>query len=332
MNKNIIKVALCLVLGAGLFIALSRVPVLSEDKKQAEPEAQEPEAEPAKGGDQPAQKVLDNMTYSRKADYSTMSRLIQEDVVLLGCRDDDPEGYEDQVQEVMKALSISYTGVTRQELETYNFSKTAALLCNCSEQGVSQKAADNIKTFLAKGGYLFATDWAIDGVIRKVAPGSLKSLGMGSQQGKQMTMVSPFEKNKEHLFLRGVFPKDKPSLQWMLDQGFKYYSAEKPENVTVLIVGDEKMKKEYRTDLVVVCWIYNGKGGYNPKFNEEQQSKTGDYLTKRAKQGVIMYVNSHFYMQKVGLKDVQGNSSMYQLIANFLIDAKLAKNARLQKK
>ncbi|MBI4834425.1 MAG: hypothetical protein HY811_06375 [Planctomycetes bacterium] len=310
----------------------------NDDKKDEPKESPKDDAE-TKGGDKPAQDVLDRMTVSRKADLTTMARLEAKEILVLGADPKDPDQYSDKVQEVLTALKIPYTPLRKSEIEKYDFKDVAAILCNCFVKDLNSTDTNRIKEFLSKGGYLFTTDWCLDTVIRKVSPGYLKTMGigkptmgggMGGGQEKEQVSVKPKEKMEKHIFLRDVFPEKAGDFKWVLDTGFKYFKLERPAEITVLIVGDEGMKKKYQQNEVVVCWTYGG-GEYNPVFSGYEKGSS-DYIKKRNKRGVIMHVISHFYMQALGFKDDKGNSSMYQLVANFLVDAKLAKNARETKK
>jgi len=314
----------CLIIG-GVWMTVGLISPGENYYSAAEEGKKDEEKPPVKGGDEAAQKVLDNMTVARKLDLTTMARLNKEEVLVLGAKEGDPDiaghQYFDKVQQVLDALKLPYTPVTSKDLETWDFKKVAALLCNCLVTDISTKAVNNIKDFMSKGGYLFTTDWCVDTITCKVAPGYIK--GIMANQSKTTLSVKPFEKNKNHIFLRDVFPKEVTKLPWLLDTGCKTFRIERPADVTALVIGPEEMKKNYRENIIAVTWTYEG-GGYNPSF-AGYQGDSGDYVKRRFKQGVVLHVVSHFYMQDLGLKDVNGNSSMYQLIANFLIDAKLAK-------
>lgn len=283
------------------------------------------------GGDEAAQKVLDKMTQSRKIDYGTMSKVVAPEVLVMGAKPEDEGISHDQVQSVLKVLKIPFTPITEKEVEDYDFKEAVVLLINCREPALSGKAQDKIKDFLAKGGYLFTTDWCVDSVVNRVSPGYIKSAGMGTEQGKDTVNIHPSEKNKDHIFLRDVFPKEMSDFKWVLDQGFKYFKVTRPEAVTVLIEAEEKMTRKYRNNVLAVCWSSGGDKGYNPKF-AGYKGEADDYVSTRSKTGVILHVASHFNMQGLGLNDVAGNSSMYQLLANFIVDAKLAKQNRKAKK
>ena len=302
---------------------------LGAEENNSDHPAEEP-APKVSGGDAPAKQVLNSMTVARKLDVTTLTKLKKREILLLGAAHDDRDTYMDKVQKVMRALSVPFTPVSRKQLETYDFSEVAALLCNCSELSLSGKAATNIKKFLKKGGYLFTTDWAIDAVVKKVSPGYIKSIGMGGS--KMNVPVGPEEKNKNHVFLRNVFPDKGSDLQWVLDGGSKIFKIVKKGKVTVLLASSSgQMLKKYRSDLIAVTWTVGGKNrGYNPKFSG--YGAGSDYVKKRSKSGVVLHVISHFDQQSLGFKDLKGNSSMYQLVFNFLVDAKLAKQARMLKK
>ncbi|MEK7449780.1 MAG: hypothetical protein AAB019_09905 [Planctomycetota bacterium] len=290
------------------------------------------------GGDAPARDVLKTMSVQRKTDYITIKQVKPEEILVIqgDKKWNNPSEYYDRVQDVLDALEIPYTLVEREKVRDQDFQKIAAVICNCVTGGVDKKGLVKIKDFVAQGGYFFSTDWCLATVIPHVANGYIKTGVQGSQhinaesgpsEYTEEVSVQPFEKNKNHIFLRDVFPKADAVYKWVLDDEFQTFKVVKPDDVTVLIVGDAAMLKKYKTNMIAACWTVDGKGGYNPLFSG-YKGESSDYLVNRGGKGVMLYVASHFAMQNLGHNDLKGNSSMYQLIANFILDAKLAKQFR----
>ncbi|MBI4834423.1 MAG: hypothetical protein HY811_06365 [Planctomycetes bacterium] len=297
--------------------------------------AEENKEEPAKpeGGDDSAKKVYETMSVKRKIDLTTVAKLTKEDILLVDAKtpEDKNTFIRDHLQDVMNALKLPYTLTNHEELETQDLSKAAVMVVNCTEVTLRQKASDNVKKFLESGGYIFTTDWAFDFFLQKVCPGYLKA-GNITQAEDHTVQINAFEKSGEHIFLRTVFPEGQTQLPWMFRKGARMFKIEKPNDVTVLVVGPESLKKEAGSNIIAVTWCLDPNAkGYNPKFSGYKDD-SGDYLRERPKKGVILHVANHYNQRIDGNPDVDANCSMYQLLVNFLIDARLSKLWREQSK
>ncbi|MCK5578192.1 MAG: hypothetical protein KAI63_01590, partial [Planctomycetes bacterium] len=269
-----------------------------------------------------AQKVYDGMTQARKIDLTTIARLQADDVLLVDAATPPNPGFfiRDKVQDVLRALKIPFTKVNHKDLETRDLKTVAALVVNCTEVSLSSQAVKNIKKFLSKGGYVFTTDWALDFFLLKVVPNSLKRGGIAQPPDQNIT-VNPDEKNKNHIFLRGVFPEGK-NVSWRFRKGCRVFNLRKTKGFTVLVTGPKSMQKDYGSDIIAVTWRYGSKKGFNPSFTGYAKGSS-DYVKKRSKKGVILHVASHYNQKNDGNSNVDANRSMYQLLVNFLLDAKL---------
>jgi hypothetical protein len=85
-------------------------------------------------------------------------------------------GIYDHVEDVLDALEVRHTVVEPVDLDRADLRPEQLLVVNCPG-AVSPRAVPRIRIFVAAGGSLFTTDWALRHVIEPAFPGVIRSGG-----------------------------------------------------------------------------------------------------------------------------------------------------------
>ncbi|MBI4534035.1 MAG: hypothetical protein HY711_08800 [Candidatus Melainabacteria bacterium] len=82
-------------------------------------------------------------------------------------------GKWDDSSRTMRSLGIPHTNIRPGKLKDYPFEGAKVLVVNCAGK-VPQESLQHIRNFVARGGYLLTTDWALDGLVRRAFPGYIE--------------------------------------------------------------------------------------------------------------------------------------------------------------
>ncbi len=79
-------------------------------------------------------------------------------------------GKYDDTGRTISDLGVPYTTINTGDVEGYDLSETKVIVVDCPG-GLSPVAMNKLRDFVARGGYLFTTDWLLDSLIEKTFPG-----------------------------------------------------------------------------------------------------------------------------------------------------------------
>ncbi len=95
--------------------------------------------------------------------FASASRYSAESVI-------DVKGEWDDSARTLRALNINHTSIRRGKLKDLDLRGVRVLVVNCAGE-VPRESLQKIRDFVAGGGYLLTTDWALDGCLQKAFPG-----------------------------------------------------------------------------------------------------------------------------------------------------------------
>lgn len=260
------------------------------------------------------------------------ARLIREavgaDVVVVA-------GVYDRVQDVLRAVQIKHVVIPAELLEKLNLLSTQTLMINCPGT-LSEVATRRVRDFVARGGYLVTTDWALT-TVAQAFPGTIAHNGRTTPND----VVSVHVHDGNEPLLRHVkVLRDHP--RWWLEGSSFPIRIQDPKSVRVLMSSDE-MRRRYGDGAVVVAFNYQqGKVLHMTSHFFLQQSKLVGESEKKAgrefakstgmnDQQVEELKRSGVDLDDVKAGEINAAYSMQQVSANLLVE-KQAANQELLKK
>lgn len=247
-------------------------------------------------------------------------------------------GVFDEVQKVLEKLGIPHTIVTKDQFAKLDLKHCKVLLINCDDHmqtPFSSDARKKITQFVAGGGYLWTSDWALEDVLIPCFPGYVKK---GSPEWPQDNVdVVPAKGMNGHPLLKDVFQKvryegaapqgggtvaskeikEKIDHRWEID-AVSFLIDPDPKLVTVLAESPDLEKKGTKFNAVAITFTYGPGGGKNdgPKnvstgFVDEKKTET-----PKRRPGKVLHILSHFGKQR----NQNDEYSLQHMLLNFIME------------
>ena len=178
-------------------------------------------------------------------------------------------GIYDHVERVLEALEMPCTRIASGQLLEVGLRPEQLLVINCPGE-VPERAIPRIRDFVASGGSLFATDWALKNVVQPAFPGTVEL-----RQAPTADDVVPIEiLDHDNPFLAGVMD-DQDDPQWWLEGSSYPITVVDPARVNVLISSREMDRRYGEASIaILIPW--------------------GD--------GEVFHMVSHYYLQRTELR------------------------------
>lgn len=258
--------------------------------------------------------VIGRMKKHRKSDVKTLERLGKTDLVVV-------RGRSDRVEDVLKSLKLEHKQIRREEFTKFELNPNSVLILNCNgnKDLFSEEELRKISNFVAKGGYLFASDWQLKFTIEKAFPGVIgfggetKRTKKGEEEKAPIQPVLP-----NHPYMRDVFPLstlERAGYRWKLDGRSHLIKILNKKGVVPLIQAPS-MSKTYRMPFVAVTFRWDGKVVTNNRV------ATGG--KKALEGGAVLHVLGHFKNQKDG----SDKFALQQLLLNFVLEKQREKRLK----
>jgi len=189
---------------------------------------------------------------------SDIESIKQADVIVV-------QGQYDHIEQVLTLSRTPFTLIAPSQLDTADLRPDQIVFVNCPGQ-ISPVGLRKLTTFVAYGGFLFTTDWALKHVLEPAFPGFVEY----NQKATADEVVRVEILEADDPFLKSLLgPGDDP--QWWLEGSSYPIRILDEKNVRVLVKSQEIHKKY----------------GESPVF-----------LTFDYKEGRIYHMISHFYLQR----------------------------------
>jgi hypothetical protein len=173
-------------------------------------------------------------------------------------------GQYDKVQQVLDHLELPYQTLPCQALEGVPLRADQVLVVNCPGN-FTPAGLEAVRRFVAAGGTLITTDWALSTTVQRAFPGTVEWTGkMTRDDVVAVSWVHP-----DSPFTRGVEVPGQ-TISWWLEGG-SYPIRVLDPRVTVLVRGAE-MGRRYGEDPLVVTFDYG--------------------------EGTVFHLTSHYYLQR----------------------------------
>ena len=197
------------------------------------------------------------MEETRPTDFKLIREAAGADVVVLS-------GVYDRVQDVLRAVQIKHVVVPPSLLDQMELMSTQTVMLNCPGN-VSEAGVKKLRDFVARGGYLVSTDWALR-TVEKAFPGTIGHNGRTTPNDVVSVQVHD---DKEPLLRHVKVMRDHP--RWWLEGSSYPIHVKDPKQVRVLMSSQE-MQTKYGDGAVVVAFHHQ--------------------------QGKVLHMTSHFFLQQ----------------------------------
>jgi hypothetical protein len=259
--------------------------------------------------------VLDRMRSTRPGTLRTLERLGPDDLIAI-------EGDYDEVQDVLTTLELPHHTVAAADFDALELDPTRQLLIvNCHSAPFSAAGVTKVREFVARGGYVFTSDWALRNLLKRAFPEAITMAGETAAEIK--TRIAPPGGVSINPLLRDVFPLN----PWRSGEGGGKAMTWQVDAVSDIVGATPALEVLVEAPDLPQCTIVactfgftTGKGGrpVTGAAPEEVQLRSGR----------VLHVLSHFSHQK----DESGDGyALQQLLLNFILEkqeARRAANAR----
>lgn len=245
--------------------------------------------------------ALDRMRRERPADVRTMERLRDDEILVI-------RGSSDRVEEVLRGLKLPHQVHERDALEALTLDPARqVLVLNCAgKEQMSDQGIAKIREFVARGGYLFTSDWELRNVLARAFPEVVAFLGETPNQDQKAT-IRPHPEAASHPLLRDVFPLSTwtdQSFSWNLDR--RSHMVRPNPQLVPLVISPEM--EAHGSSTLGFTFSFTAAGGGRPV--------TGA-VSDRVPIGQVLHVSSHFKNQR----DASGDGfALQQLLLNFVVE------------
>ncbi|MBX9948197.1 MAG: hypothetical protein K2Y39_03445 [Candidatus Obscuribacterales bacterium] len=138
------------------------------------------------------------------------------------------KGQWDKADRTLKNLGIQHTTIGAGQLNPVILAKAKVLVINCAGK-LERSSLQAIRDFVARGGYLLTTDWALDNMLRQTFPGYV-DWNKGKSKGN---VVDAHVVLPEREFFQGTVS----NASWKLDEESQTVRVLRPDAVKVLAVS-----------------------------------------------------------------------------------------------
>jgi len=251
------------------------------------------------------------MAKSAPLDAEALGRVEESDVIVV-------TGAYDHVELVLEALEVPFQVVGPGQLAKLKLRPSQLVVVNCPGMGLD-RTLPKLREFVADGGSLFTTDWALRHVIEPAFPGVLAF----NEKPTHDDVVRIEIHDRKNSFLNGVMDgADDP--QWWLEASSYPIRILAPERVEILLSSAE-LKDRYGEAPVAVLFKY-GQGEvfhmishyYLQRTDLRESRHKLNALSYATEKGVTLGADARLELSSLKLGDVESAASSARLMANIL--------------
>lgn len=238
--------------------------------------------------------------------YMVKERLLSEDKENIKIIDDISEndlivvnGTYDHMHLVLSSLRLPFIRISQHQLKDVKLEPHQTVFVNCATN-FPEDQARKLTTFVAQGGQLITSDWALKNVLEVGFPGYVSF----NEKLTADEVVRVEVMDKDDPVING-FLDEKTAPVWWLEGSSYPIKVLNKDKVKVLIRSNE-LKDKYGEEAVLI------------KFNHGK--------------GVVYHMISHFYLQRTETKDAKQktNANAYMLDKNISISEDSALKGQIE--
>jgi len=257
----------------------------------------------------------DRMASEAPLDAEALAAVVASDIVVVS-------GSYDHVERVLQALEVPYQTVQPGSFARVNLRPEQLLVVNCPGELTAAEII-KVRDFVAAGGSLFTTDWALRNVIEPAFPGLVEYNDRPT--GDDVIGIEVVDSDSP--YLQGVLDGD-DNPQWWLE-GLSYpIRVLDPERVRVLIRSGE-LGEKYGECAVAVVFEF-GKGEVFHMIShyylqrtelrsERHTMSAADYASEK---GVVFSPAMSEMVNDLSLGEVEAAATSARLFANIVATKK----------
>ncbi len=275
-----------------------------------------PEADSRLNAYQAAAKISKSrMAQEAPLDAAALEAIESSDIVVV-------TGCYDHVEQVLGALEVPYQVVDSGHLDKIALRPEQVLVVNCPGN-VSPAAIVRVREFVAAGGTLFTTDWALRNIVEPAFPGTIEYNDRPTSD--EVVRIEIVEADSP--YLAGVLDGENDP-QWWLEGSSYPIRVLDAEQVRVLIRSRE-LGERYGEEAIAVVFPY-GKGEvfhmishYYLQRTELRNARHAQAAASyAAEKGVSVDSETAKMMVDLNLGDVESAESSTRMVANLIADKK----------
>lgn len=231
-------------------------------------------------------------------------------------------GRYDHVEQVLDALQMPYTAVTTDQLPRLSLRPQQLVVVNCPGT-VPSACMVQIREFVAEGGSLFTTDWALRHVIEPAFPGLLAY----NERPTRDDVVRIEVRARDNPFLKGVMDAGDDPLWWLEGSSYPIRILD-PSRVEVLLESRELADRYGEAPVAVL--FKHGRGEvfhmishyYLQRAELREARHRAPAASYAAEKGVAMPAPMAAAVEDLALGEVEAAASSTRLFANVVADKK----------
>ncbi len=257
-------------------------------------------------------------------DLKVLNSVTKDDVVIV-------TGNYDRVEVVLDLAKIPYTLISPMKVNRFELNPKQILMINCPGKLMPDTFA-KIEKFVADGGHLFTTDWALINTLEQAIPGFLKSSLI--RTGNSVISIQREDTGESELLKNVFLPGGTPS--WWV---FSSHPYEIRSDKVKLLVKSAQLKKQFNLESVASEFNYKkGKVIHTATHFYQQrsiiasrhQARSGDDYVKNDLQIDISRLEADFASRLKNIKagQLEDTYSVIRFIANVIIARKKSQTAQ----
>ena len=225
--------------------------------------------------------VKERLTNENKENEKIIADISESDLVVI-------DGTYDHIHLVLSSLQLPFARVTQNQLKNIQLKPHQTVFVNCAS-GFPVEQARQLAQFVAEGGQLITTDWALKFVLEAGFPGYVSY----NEKPTSDEVVRVEIMDKEDSVVNGFLDEKTAPVWWLEGSSYPIKILNK-EKVKTLIRSKE-LKDKYGEEAVLI------------RFNHGK--------------GTVYHMISHFYLQRTETKDAKqkSNASAYMSDKNSYI-------------
>jgi hypothetical protein len=211
--------------------------------------------------------VRGKLEQESKDNIRILDNLTLNDIIVVG-------GTYDHIEMVLDGLKIPYTSIDQNDLMRINLKCHQTVFVNCAS-GFPATAAHKLAAFVAEGGQLISTDWALKNVMEVAFPNTIAF--NNKPTADEVVRIEVVD--KQDSVITGFLDEKADPVWWLEGSSYPITILNK-EKVKVLIRSKE-LKEKYGEEAVVVRFDFG--------------------------KGTVYHMISHFYLQRTETRDQKQN-------------------------
>jgi hypothetical protein len=277
---------------------------------------------------QASSKIMEKrMERERPLDLEVLKKVKESSIIIVA-------GTYDKVELVLDLIKVPYVLIQAYELDKIELNPDQMLIINCPGNNISTQSLTKIKIYVANGGFLFTTDWALLHVLEKIFPDYVKY----NQRPTGDDCVRVEVVSKDNKFLKGLFEGDSDPIWWLESSSYPIQILD--EKRVKVLVRSKEMAEKYGEAPIVILFEYED--GIVLHMTSHYYLQRAELRTKRHKMSAKEYVTKEIGLndQEADIEELEGLSlgeaesaySTTQFISNVIVEQQKKVKMRKKKK